>query len=78
MSEVEGKLCKCDYPGCDEWCFLRFTGKGEMDGGFTRWNEFEPYPEGWGWGGAVSMRLCPTHFAEWEQLVDSFGGEVIE
>lgn len=71
MSEVKGKLCTCDR--CGETCFIRTIGEGETDGGFTRWNKFEPYPEGWGFvrANCIGM-LCPKCNAEWERIVCDF------
>ena len=46
MAEVNGKLVTCDR--CSASVFLKCTGEDERDGGFTRWNKFEPLPEGWG------------------------------
>lgn len=45
MAEVKGKKVFCDR--CGKEIFLKTTGDGETDGGFTRWNEFEPMPVGW-------------------------------
>lgn len=46
MASVNGKLVICDR--CGEQVFLKCTGEGETDGGYTRWNNFEAPPEGWG------------------------------
>ena len=45
MSERKGKLLECDR--CGRSTFLNLSGKGEADGGFTRWDKFEDKPEGW-------------------------------
>lgn len=45
MAEVKGKLCSCDRCGVE--VFLKATGESETDGGYTRWNKFESYPDGW-------------------------------
>ena len=45
MSQAKGKLITCDI--CGAPVFLKTTGEGEADGGYTRWNEFEAFPEGW-------------------------------
>ena len=45
MSETIGKLCVCDR--CGETVFLKAIAEKESDGGYTRWTEFEPFPDGW-------------------------------
>lgn len=76
MSEVNGQLSTCER--CGAHIFRRYIGEGEQDGGFTRWNKFEPYPEGWG---LVSIphiketnsnyiRVCPDCSALWNKVVN--------
>lgn len=81
MSEVTGKLVACDR--CGQQIFLRCTGEGEADGGFTRWNKFESLPDGWqmvavpnsaGWVGSGNayngyMLACPTCYHIWEKVI---------
>jgi len=69
MAEVNGKLCTCDR--CGAQVFLKTTGDGEADGGFTRWNKFEPYPEGWKFYHDVG-RVCPTCNEEYQHLLTDF------
>ena len=75
MAEVNGQLATCDR--CGKTIFRKAIGEGEADGGFTRWNKFEPYPEGWG---SVSvpdsagirysyMKVCPVCRAQWEDAL---------
>lgn len=45
MAEVNGQLVTCDR--CGTQIFRKVIGEGELDGGYTRWNKFEPCPEGW-------------------------------
>ena len=75
MAEVNGKLVSCDR--CNETVFLKCTGEGERDGGFTRWNNFEPIPSGWGNHFEVGL-LCPKCNGEYRHLINSFMGTVEE
>lgn len=69
MSEVNGKLGTCDR--CGKSIFLKCTGEKELDGGYTRYNTFESYPDGWEHHYEVG-RLCPTCNAEWNNVVVTF------
>ena len=69
MSELTGKLIVCDR--CGNSRFLKRIGIEETDGGFTRWNKFEPEPKGWGNYTRIG-RLCPTCASEYEKLLDVF------
>lgn len=69
MGEVKGKLVTCDR--CGKTVFLRTTGDGEMDGGFTRWNEFEPFPIGWDMRNDIGT-LCPKCSEGYKNLLKSF------
>lgn len=68
MSRTNGCLLTCDR--CGKQIFLKLTGEGEMDGGYTRWNKFEPVPEGWGLNGVKN--LCPECYAKWKELEKEF------
>lgn len=79
MAQVNGQLTTCDR--CGSQIFRRTTGDGEADGGFTRWNNFEPCPAGWGFvdipiaskpqGGAVEgLRVCPECNKLWRKSVN--------
>jgi hypothetical protein len=72
MAEVKGKLVTCDRPGCGRQVFLKTTGEGERDGGYTRWNEFEPYPEGWETHREAGGVLCPDCAREYNALLEKF------
>lgn len=72
MAEVKGKLCSCDL--CGRQIFLKCTGEGERDGGFTRWNTFEPYPEGWSYETPIG-RMCPYCNAEYNRLIEKLKRE---
>ena len=76
MAEVNGKLVTCDR--CGKQIFLKTTGDEERDGGYTRWNKFEPFPDGWAQIGVPTdflckkhryFRVCPDCFALWEDIL---------
>ena len=69
MPEVNGKLVTCER--CINTVFLKCTGEGEADGGYTRWNKFEPYPAGWRYCPDIG-RLCPNCSAEYKVLLSNF------
>lgn len=45
MASKLGKLDECTR--CGETIFLEKTGTGSADGGYTRWDNFEPLPKEW-------------------------------
>ena len=68
MSREKGEIRTCDR--CKATVFLRCTGEGERDGGYTRWNEFEPAE---GWGHEYGMGdLCPTCMEKLVRLREDF------
>lgn len=69
MAEEKGMLKTCDR--CGKTIFLKCTGEGEMDGGFTRWNEFEPAPQGWDYVRDVGT-LCPDCMCDYNFMIDNF------
>lgn len=73
MAEQNGKLVTCDR--CDKMIFLKSTGEGERDGGFTRWNIFEPFPVGWEYHREVGM-ICPECNSTYKLMVNNFMSEV--
>ena len=78
-THINGQLCTCER--CGAQIFRECTGEGETDGGFTRWNKFEPFPEGW-MNLPVRTRaenlqdrfllLCPTCTGEYGKLMDKY------
>jgi hypothetical protein len=79
MAEVNGKLVTCDR--CRKQIFLKTIGDEEMDGGYTRWNKFEDFPEGWNMVGipaSVTMkksryvRVCPGCNETWNNIAEKF------
>lgn len=77
MSGTNGRLVVCDR--CYAETFCKCTGEGEADGGYTRWNNFEPLPEGWestGYAIEGVNHLCPKCSAKWEQTKSEFMNRV--
>ena len=70
MGSVNGKILRCDR--CGKEIFLKATGEGEADGGFTRWNKFEEAPEGWEYYTEVHGDLCPNCSAKLEKILEDF------
>ena len=76
MSEVNGQLCTCER--CGFQIFRKAIGEGEADGGYTRWNKFEDYPDGWGLVGVPEdngarygyIRVCPSCHDLWDKLIN--------
>lgn len=73
MADVNGKLVSCDR--CGTQIFLKCTGEGETDSGFTRWNMFETFPQGWEQHYEVGL-LCPECNEKYKELVNTFMTEV--
>ena len=71
MSRVNGQMRTCDR--CGKQVFLKTIGEGEADGGFTRWNNFEP-AEGWS---VNKGDLCPVCTLEFEKRVNEFWSTAI-
>lgn len=69
MAEVNGRLCTCDR--CGKNIFRRYVEDRETDGGFTRWNVFEPFPKGWGRHIDIGL-LCPECNSQYTELRDNF------
>jgi len=69
MAYINGRLTICDR--CGEKVFSKCTGEGERDGGFTRWNTFEPLPEGWDCH-EYTGTLCPKCNEEYKKLIENF------
>lgn len=68
MSEMNGKLQTCDR--CGKQIFLRCTGEGEWDGGYTRWNEFEP-ATGWEYVDDVGS-VCPECWEDYRDMLERY------
>lgn len=72
MAEKKGLLIICDR--CGNTGFCECNGEGEADGGYTRWNKFEPPPEGWGISRDCEKyhRLCHHCYAEYQRILQEF------
>lgn len=68
--EMDGKLIICDR--CGERVFLKTVGDGVADGGYTRWNKFEPKPDGWIYSRDLQKSLCPACNDKYQMLLESF------
>lgn len=72
MSRANGQLRTCDR--CGKTIFLKTTGEGERDGGFTRWNTFE---EATDWTNEYEVGdLCPECSELLKILKQNFKREV--
>lgn len=72
--QENGQLLTCDR--CGKAAFFRCTGEGELDGGYTRWNEFEE-AKGWSYEGCIGD-LCPTCTNEFKAMKENFKRYVVE
>ena len=74
MAKVNGQMVTCDR--CGASIFLKCTGEGERDGGFTRWNEFDTLPPGWEIveiPGNKYIQTCPSCTKLWvDALTEHF------
>lgn len=68
MSKKNGLLLTCDR--CGAWIFLGCTGEGELDGGFTRWNKFEP-ATGWNIVSDVGD-VCPKCWQDYRDMLERY------
>lgn len=73
MTQINGRLTICDR--CGEKVFSKYTGEGETDGGWTRWDKFEKLPEGWESHLDNIGMLCPKCNKEYHELIKKFKGE---
>lgn len=69
MAKQNGQVLTCDR--CGESVFLRHTGYGERDGGYTRWDKFESPPEGWDYVHNIGD-LCPNCARAYKQMIEEF------
>lgn len=76
---INGQMSICER--CGAQIFRKCVGDGETDGGYTRWNKFEPYPEGWAnlpiYPFAENRQdgyllLCPTCTREYTRLMTKY------
>lgn len=68
MAFVNGRLYTCDR--CGAQVFVKCTGEGEADGGYTRWNKFEGLPD---WNNTYEAgHLCAACNEQWKSTVEKF------
>lgn len=70
MSDRKGLLKMCDR--CSATVFLETIGDGEADGGFTRWNKFEPVPDGWSYSSDMKKTLYPECTNAYREMLMKF------
>ena len=68
MSVTIGKMMTCDR--CKKTTFVKAIKEREMDGGYTRWTEFEK-AEGWTHESFIGD-LCPECSHEYDCLKEEF------
>lgn len=74
MASKLGKLDECTR--CGETIFLEKTGTGSADGGYTRWDNFEPLPKEW--LNSSYGTFCPHCAGLFYSTMLSFFGSFIE
>lgn len=72
MAFKNGRLYSCDR--CGTTVFCECSGEKETDGGYTRWNTFEPLPEGWGHASDSKKfnNLCPKCNEKYQKMIKEF------
>ena len=55
----------------DNFVFLKYLGKGDMDGGYTTWDRFEDLPKEWLYDSRFGY-LCPECAKEFKIFVNKF------
>lgn len=63
------KVTKCKR--CGETVFRRYLSTKELDGGYTKIEEFEKMPDGWENSYELGM-LCPVCHEEFESMKKDF------
>lgn len=70
---VHGTMETCRR--CGRTIFLKHIGTGETDGGWTKWDKFEPLPDDWANIYNVGV-LCPECAVMFRNaMIDFFGRE---
>ena len=72
LGEQKGLLLSCTK--CSITGFRKYIGEGERDGGYTRWDKFEPVPEGWLQETEFGY-LCPNCAKTFKTLMTEFFGD---
>ena len=69
MSSINGRMLTCDR--CGKSIFLKCTGEGVADGGYTRWNTFENPPEDWNCVKDVGS-VCPECWEDFQIMMERY------
>ena len=75
MSSFVVKINICDR--CGMLAYSKKTGEGVTDGGYTRWDEYKNFEEGWTKDtvAGVYRILCPACHEKWMQIGRDFLNE---
>lgn len=68
---INGTMEQCHR--CESTVFRKHVGTGEADGGWSRWDKFEPFPDGWLYVGGVG-NLCPYCAEQFKETMTNFFG----
>ena len=71
MAHIDGRKFICDR--CNKEIFCKLKGEKTSDGGFTRWDEFEPLPDGWGVKPLIGLLCCNCN-KEHDRVIAEFMG----
>ena len=72
--EQRGKMIRCKRD--DNFVFLKYLGEKDLDGGFSRYDNFEKLPEDWLYENEFGY-LCPECAREFKTFMTNFfNGEV--
>lgn len=72
MAEEKGILTTCDR--CETIVFRKFIGTGDLDGGYTKFDKFEPLPDDWLYLSQIGD-LCPVCANEFKRFIHNFIGQ---
>lgn len=74
MSEQIGKIITCDR--CGKTVFLKHTGT-TLDAGWSRIDNFEKRPEGWGYHADKELGLlCPECESAYQKVIRKFKQDI--
>lgn len=69
MSHIDGRKYICDR--CAREIFCKCVGEKTVDGGFTRWIDFEPLPNGWEHKPIIGLLCCDCN-NQYESMMKAF------
>lgn len=69
MAEEKGILTTCDR--CETIVFRKLIGTGDLDGGYTKFDKFEPLPDDWLYVYEIGY-LCPRCAMEFRAMISTF------